>query len=611
MRAPRQDPRLPTPVALPRTPRSTMALSLNPSHLARYRDIARLFFRYGRGDLLKNSGIEDVESASPSATTASTGPAPTNGAAAAATDEARTKAEEFAEDLEKLGPTYVKVGQFLSTRADLLPAVYVEALARLQDRVEPVPFDQIEQIVIEDLGVRLSKAFAVFEDIPVASASLGQVHRAELRDGRTVAVKVQRPDIREKIKDDLEALAEVAEFLDAHTELGRRQSFATMLEEFRKSLWRELDYLQEARNLTLLADHMEGIDRVLVPRPVDDYVTARVLTMEFVEGRKITALGPLARMELDGRPLAEALCHAYLKQILVDGFFHADPHPGNVLVTDDGRLALIDLGMVAQIAPSMQEELLKLVLAISEGRGEDAADLVVRLGRPLPDAEPQAVRRRIVEMVLAFQGMRMKDIALGRFLFEAAHVASEAGYRMPRELTMLSKALLNVDQVARELDPSFDPNEAIRRQAADLMRQRMMKSLSPGKLFAGLLEAKGFAENLPRRLNELVDAIAENRVRVRVDAIDEVLLMEGLQKIANRITMGLIIAAMIVGAALLMRVETSFRILGYPGLAIVFFLAAAVTGLALVFNIVLHDLRAEKERVRAQQKKRGRGEAAD
>src|SRR5688572_6625777 len=184
MRAPRQDPRFPTPVALPRPPRSTMALSLNPSHLARYRDIARLFFRYGRGDLLKNSGIEDVESASPSATTASTGPAPTNGAAAAATDEARTKAEELAEDLEKLGPTYVKVGQFLSTRADLLPAVYVEALARLQDRVEPVPFDQIEQIVIEDLGVRLSKAFAVFEDIPVASASLGQVHRAELRDGR-------------------------------------------------------------------------------------------------------------------------------------------------------------------------------------------------------------------------------------------------------------------------------------------------------------------------------------------------------------------------------------------------------------------------------------------
>ena len=587
-----------------------MALSLKPQHLSRYRDIARLFFKYGRGDLIKNSEFDDVEPESPAA-------APSDGAGMAvdATDHAdsltpadvdrqRKQADELAQDLEKLGPTFVKVGQFLSTRADLLPAVYIEALARLQDSVEGVPFEEIERIVGEDLGARMSKAFTTFEDVPIASASLGQVHRAELRDGRTVAVKVQRPNIREKIREDLEALGEVATFLDGHTELGKRQSFAAMLEEFRRSLMRELDYRQEAHNLSLLADHMADLDLVLVPRPIDDYVTSRVLTMEFVAGRKITSMGPLARMELDGAPLAEALCRAYLQQILVDGFFHADPHPGNVLVTDDGRLALIDLGMVAQVAPSMQEELLKLVLAISEGRGEDAADLVVRIGRPLPDADSSIVRRRIVEMVLAFQGMQMKDIALGRFLFEAAHTASQAGYRMPRELTMLSKALLNVDQVARELDPTFDPNESIRRQAGDLMRQRMLKSLSPGRMFAGLLEAKEFTEKLPRRLNQLVDAISENRVRVRVDAIDEVLLMEGLQKIANRITMGLVIAAMIVGAALLMRVETSFRLLGYPGLAIVFFLAAAIIGLLLVANIFMHDLRAEKERVRIQAKKK-------
>jgi ubiquinone biosynthesis protein len=583
-----------------------MALSLKPAHLARYRDIASLFLKYGRGDLIEHSGFDDVDPESPAAAPAEAAAAEKAGDAAApgSREEQKQRGEALADDLEKLGPTYVKVGQFLSTRADLLPAAYVEALARLQDRVEAVPFADIERIVGEELGVRPSKAFTTFEDVPIASASLGQVHRAELRDGRVVAVKVQRPDIREQVREDLEALGEVAAWLDGHTELGKRQSFAGMLEEFRKSLMRELDYRLEAKNLSLLADHMDGLDLILVPRPVDDYVTSRVLTMEFVAGRKVTSMGPLARMELDGAPLAEALCRAYLQQILVDGFFHADPHPGNVLVTDDGRLALIDLGMVAQVAPSMQEELLKLVLAVSEGRGEDAADLVVRIGRALPDADPALVRRRVAEMVLGFQGMQMKDIALGRFLFEAAHVASESGYRMPRELTMLSKALLNVDQVARALDPAFDPNESIRRQAADLMRQRMLKSLSPGKMFAGLLEAKEFAEKLPRRLNELVDAISENRVRVQVDAIDEVLLMEGLQKIANRITMGLIIAAMIVGAALLMPVETSFRIMGYPGLAILFFLAAAITGLFLVANILLHDLRAEKERVRAQAKRK-------
>jgi ubiquinone biosynthesis protein len=562
-----------------------MALSLKPQHVARYRDIARLFFRYGRGDLMRGSGIDDTGLATPP-------------------DEADVppadgKAAQLADDLEKLGPTFVKVGQFLSTRADLLPADYIAALARLQDKVEPFPFAEVERIVAEEVGVRLSKAFAVFEDIPVAAASLGQVHRAELRDGRAVAVKVQRPDIEAKIREDLEVLGEIAGFLDGHTDAGRRQKFSEMFDEFRKSLLRELDYRQEARNLTLLADHMDSLDRIMVPRPVEDYVTSRVLTMEFVEGRKVTALSPLARLEIDGAPLAEELCRAYLRQVLVDGFFHADPHPGNVLVTDDGRIALIDLGMTGQMSPPMQEDLLKLVLAVSEGRGDDAAEVVIKIATALPDADPKALTRRISEMVMQFQGLQMKDIALGRFLFDAAHEASRLGYRVPRELTMLSKTLLNVDQVARTLDPAFDPNASIRKNASEITGERMRKSLSPGRMFAGLLEAKEFAEKLPRRLNQAIDAITENRVRVRVDAIDEVLLMEGLQKIANRITLGLIVAAMIVGAALLMRVETRFRLFGYPGLAILFFLAAAITGILLAGNILLTDLRARKSSVRA------------
>ena len=558
-----------------------MALSLKPQHLSRYRDIARLFFKYGRGDLLHGSGIDDDSTPGP------------------ATNDLAEHAAQFADDLEGLGPTFVKVGQFLSTRGDLLPAEYVAALARLQDRVEPFAFADVERIVAEELGARLSKAFAVFEDIPLAAASLGQVHRAELRDGRAVAVKVQRPGIEEKVKEDLEALGEIAAFLDAHTETGRRQHFADMFEEFRKSLMRELDYRTEAKNLTRLATNMEPLERVLVPRPVDDYVTARVLTMEFVEGRKVTAMSPLAKLELDGAPLAEELCRAYLRQILVDGFFHADPHPGNVLVTDDGRIALIDLGMTGQVAGTMQEELLKLVLAVSEGHGEDAAAALLRIATPLPDADPRTLTPRIAEMVARFQGVRMKDLALGRFLFEAAHVASAAGYRTPHELTMLSKTLLNVDEVSRELDPAFDPNAAIRRHASEITSERMRKGLSPGRLFAGLLEAREFAEKLPRRLNQAIDAISENRVRIRVDAIDEVLLLEGLQKIANRITLGLILAAMIVGAALLMRVETSFRLFGYPGLAILLFLAAAMAGGLLAGNILVNDLRAHKSRQRA------------
>ncbi|MGH7725011.1 MAG: ABC1 kinase family protein [Candidatus Eiseniibacteriota bacterium] len=577
-----------------------MALTLNPKRLKRYRDIGRLLVKYGRGDLVHHSLFGELEDEPEARSeTAPSGALATNGeqADSRGADKPLSKPEQLAADLETMGPTFVKVGQFLSTRVDLLPPDYLEALARLQDRAEPFPFAEVERIVTEELGVRISKGFAVFEDVPLAAASLGQVHRAELRNGRTVAVKVQRPDIRDGIVEDLEALDEIASFLDRHTDVGRRHGFVSMLEEFRKSLLRELDYRQEARNLQLLGENMTEIDLLMVPSPVEDYVTSRVLTMEFIHGRKVTALGPLARMDVDGAPLAEALCRGYLKQILIDGFFHADPHPGNVFVTQDGRIALLDLGMVGRISPTLQESLLKLLLAISEGRGEDAAEIAIRIGEPLPDFEEARVRTDLAELVSRAQGLRLEDIQVGRTMFDLSRAGLDGGIRMPRELTMLAKALLNIDHVARSLDRRFDPNASIRRNAADIMQARMKKSLSPGKLFAGVLEVKEFAEKLPGRLNRLIDNLTDNRLRVKVDAIDEVLLMEGMQKVANRITLGLVISSLIVGAALLMRIETSWRLFGYPGIAILFFLAAAIAGFALVLNIVLHDLRSRKERV--------------
>jgi len=598
-----------------------MTSLLHPKHLSRYRDITRLLLKYGRGDLLRESGIEEFGRSDVSSMgsvdpvvhersgeilqrqrvaerSRENGVHPSSPAAPA---EAADRSAELASDLEAMGVTFVKVGQFLSTRADLLPASYLEALTRLQDRVDPFPFAEVESIVSRELGVRLSKAFSSFEEVPLAAASIGQVHRAELRSGRAVAVKVQRPGIQERIVQDLELFAELANLL-GKTATGQRYDFASIVEEFRKSLLRELDYRQEARHLRILSENLAGFDRIVVPRPFDDYVTPRLLTMELIQGRNVTALGPLAKVEMDGAPLAEELCHAYLRQILVDGFFHADPHPGNIFLTDDGRIAILDLGMVGQVSHTMQEDLLKLVIAISEGRGEDAGDVIVKIGTPLNDADPVAARRRVAELVMHFQGLRLREIALGRLLFDAARAAAECGYRMPREMTLLGKTLLNVDQVARTLDPDFDPNASIRRHAAEITHQRMLKNVSPGRLFAGMLELNEFAEKLPRRLNQLIDAITENRVRLNVDALDEVLLMEGLQKIANRITLGLVISGMIVGAALLMRIETSFRILGYPGLAILFFLAAAIGGLVLVVNIFLYDLRAAKEKLHGTRK---------
>ena len=544
-----------------------MGISLRTAHLKRYRDIAVLLVRYGRSDLVSQVGLDEIAR--------DTEPVPADGSA-----------ERLAADLERMGPTFIKLGQLLSTRADLLPPPYVAALSRLQDDVEPFGFAEVERIVSEELGVRISRAFREFDNIPLASASLGQVHRAVLRDGRAVAVKVQRPGIREVVLDDLDALREMAEFADAHTALGRRYGFAALLEQFRKSMLRELDYRQEARNLTTLADNLAGFSRLHVPRPVDDYTTGRVLTMDFIGGRKLTALGPLAQLEVDGAALAEQLLAAYLQQILADGFFHADPHPGNVFLTDEGDIALIDLGMVGRIPVEVQERLLKLLLAVSEGRGDDSARALMTLAElPEDGIDEVGFRRSVGEIVTEHQGLALSNLNAGAVVLELARVTGDAGMRPPPELSMLGRALLALDEVARTLDPHFDPNAAIQRQAGDILRQRMTGSASQGNVFATVLEAKEFVERLPGRVNRVMDALSEGELKLNVKGIDEREILGGVQKAANRVTAGLVIAALIVGAAMLMQVPTSTELFGYPALAIVCFLLAASFGVVLLWTI--------------------------
>jgi predicted unusual protein kinase regulating ubiquinone biosynthesis (AarF/ABC1/UbiB family) len=556
-----------------------MALSLDPTHLKRYSDIARLFIKYGRSDLVNASALNgELLEAEKSRTE---GDAP--------------KAEQLATDLEKMGPIYVKLGQILSSRPDILPMPYVKALTRLQDDVEPFSFAETEKILAEELGARMSKAFGSFDDEPLATASLGQVYHATLRDGREVAVKVQRPDIREKIADDMAALTEIAEFLDNHTEIGRRYKFMDMLEEFRSNLVRELDYHQEVRHLLQMGHNLREFPNIVIPRPIEDYSSARVVTMEYIHGRKITDVGPLAPLEIDTKALAEELFRAYLQQILVDGIYHADPHPGNVFLTYDGRIALIDLGMIGHTSPRMQEQLLKILLAISEGRSEEVADLSIKMGEIFEKFDEISFRRHIAELVQQQQDTTVESILVGMALLQVSRISVESGIRVPAELTMLGKTLLNLDEVGRKLNPKFDPNESIRRNAAQLMQQRLVKSMSPGNVFAAAMEAKEFVNEFPRRLNRLLDELVHNRLTLRIDAIDEAQLNESFEKVANRITVGLILAALIIGASMLMRVETDFRIFGYPGLAMLFFLAAAGGGSWLVISIILNDQRKNRK----------------
>ena len=554
-----------------------MALSLKPAHLKRYKDIVHLLLKYGRSDVLKGADLELGEDFEP--------PSPGTG----------TKAEELAADLEKMGPTFVKLGQLLSTRTDLCPPATIEALARLRDRVEPVDGAEILQTIEEELEVKVVRVFPEFDLHPLASASLGQVHRAVLRDGREVVVKVQRPDVRKRVTEDMEALDKIADLLERHAEFARRYRIRSLLDEFRRTILQELDYRQEASNLITLGENLREFDRIVVPVPLEDLTTSRVLTMQYVHGFKISALPPVDRALLDGPELADQLLRAYLKQILVDGFVHADPHPGNVFVTDDGRIALLDLGMITRLAAPLQDRLVALMLAIAEGRGDEASSALLQLVDADEEVDRGAFTRRVNDIVGRFQEAQLQDLDIGRVLVEITRAAVDCGFFLPSEVGMIGQTLLKLDSVGRHLAPDFKTNEAIRKHALKVMRSRVIKGGSFGSLFRSVVEMKDFATHLPGRVNRILDVVADNKLRLEVDAIDENRLIEGLQKIANRITLGLVLAALIIGAALLTRVDSPFRLFGYPGLPILLFGGAAAGIIALAFTIVFRDGHAKAE----------------
>jgi predicted unusual protein kinase regulating ubiquinone biosynthesis (AarF/ABC1/UbiB family) len=390
-------------------------------------------------------------------------------------------------------------------------------------------------------------------------------------------------------------LEQIAAFLDGHTAFGRRHRFLVILEEFRLTIQQELNYEREAHNLIAFGRNLKEFKLIQVPQPVPDYFTRSILTMDEMDGQKITSLGPLALRDLKGPALAEELFKAYLQQVLVDGLFHADPHPGNVFVTKDGRIALIDLGMVGHTSPEMQENLLKILLAISEGNGEAAAETAIRMSEKLEEFAAPEFRRRITQLVALQRDQGLEQLNVGRSLLEVSGIAQEDGLIVPSELVLLGKTMLQLDEVGRILDPTFDTSASIRRHVAALVAQRMRKDVTQGSIYTTLLEVKDFTVGLPSRLNRIMDAIVNSELEVKVKSPDAGMVMDGMQKIANRITMGIVLAGLIVGASLLAHVETPFRLFGYPGLAMLCFIAAATGGFWLVVRIFVSDYRSRKK----------------
>ncbi len=373
----------------------------------------------------------------------------------------------------KLGPTFIKIGQTLATRADLLPVEYVQELSKLQDEVPPFPTEQAREIIETELRAKLEEIFESFEDTPVAAASLGQVHRARLRTGQIVAVKVQRPGLAEHIEFDIKVLRRITRFLSRYPNLIRGVDWQGTINEFHATIFEEMDYSQETRNAEVFRKNFEGWKEVYVPTIYEVFSTKRVIVMEFIEGLKVTDIEQLEAAGNNPPEIVRLLARTYLKQLLEDGFFHADPHPGNLRVMADGRLAFFDFGMVGRISMELQSKLINAFFHIVERDVHGLVDDMVRLGFIELSANEEARFKPVIEGLFdRYLSLRLGDVKFKELIFDLAHVIYEFPFRIPATFTYIVRAIMTLEGIGTMVDPNFNFFEVARPYAKRFMFKR-------------------------------------------------------------------------------------------------------------------------------------------
>ena len=589
---------------------------LAPRFIPRLASTVGLFTRYGLMDVARGQGLLGLQ-----------GAALEEGSLPDKEGEPDGKPVAFRERLVELGPAYIKLGQVLSTRPDLLPPEYVRELEHLQDSVPPMAIQEVERCIEEELGAKVNKLFSSFDQKPLGSASLGQVHAAQLRDGRDVVIKVQRPGLREQLADDVEFFRELAGFLAAHTSAGDKVDIIGVVQQVERALVDELDYRTEARNAASFRRSLAGFPHILIPRVIDAYTTHKVLTTQRVRGVKISEIPPITRIDYDFESLADEFARAYLHQITGTGHFHADPHPGNIFVVlpgrenpltpgesaaldrrveerkaatplirsegeamraatdvadpDDPKLAMIDFGMTAHLTQSMRDSVIRLLLAMAENQGDAAAEVLIEIGEHSQAFDRKAYVSDVAALIAKHADESVGDTPAGLILYEMISIGYREGLKLPAELTLLAKALFNLDAVTRALDPNFNPSATMRDYAANIANERARRDMSPRRLFQVATATSDLVNALPRRLDTITDRMARYDFAFRVDSPQLPMLLSGMEKIANRIFTGLVLAGLLIASSSLLQY---WRRLGLICIGI-----AAGLGLWMIGTILIND----------------------
>lgn len=517
-----------------------MALGIPGSRAARYAQIGEVLTRHGLGHLLHATGLGRWS--------------PTN-LLGNTIDATAGGPEHLRLALEELGPTFMKLGQILSTRPDLLPESYQAELAKLQDAVPPVPGEEIRAVVREELGVDADEAFATFDDEPIASASIGQVHGARLADGTRVVVKVRKPGAVDRIREDLEILRNLASSASRQWSAAADYNLVGLVEQFGRTIMAELDYLQEARNAERFAANFAVNASIRVPRVYWETTTSRMLTLERVEGLKINDVEALDAAGFDRSALALNAASALAQMVFQDAFFHADPHPGNMFVQSDGAIALIDFGMVGEIDDQLHDQLSRLLLALARKDARRLARTLLDMSYGSHEVDLPDLADDVADFIALYDRVDLQDVDTARLVQQLLTVVRTHRLQLPEEIAVVSKMIVMAEGLGRVLDPRFRLSQALQPYVVELFIERH----SPQAILNGLkdagLGAMDLVEDLPHLVDGLVRIVDSGGFEVRLRAAELEPLLLRAEKIGDRVVAGVIAAAFIRGVGELVSLD--------------------------------------------------------
>lgn len=535
-------------------------------HLQRYRDIALALIRHGFGFIVEETDIFQLL------------PMPARGIREAATMEKKSLGERIRGVVQDLGPTFIKLGQIAGTRPDILPEDIVKELEKLQDQVEPFPFGQALDIIESSLGSEIGQMFSVLEEEPLAAASIGQVHVGTLKTGERVAVKIQRPGVAETVKTDLEILEHMAALAERSFEWARRFQIGKMIEEIGKSLRSELDYMLEGRNAEKIAVQFQHDSRIYVPRIYRQYTSKKVLTMEYIEGLKLNQHEALAAEGYDRPQIAKRLITALFHQIFVEGLFHADPHPGNILILPDQVIAFMDFGMVGRLSSEMKTHFADLIIALMRHSTSGVINAVLHIGLVDEDVDMSALYDDLELLREKYYGVPLSEVSLGVIVNDLFEVAYRYHIRIPADFILLGKTLLTIEGVVEKLDPNISIVHMAEPFGLRLLQERLNPIHIGKKLWKDLEDFGELLVGLPKQLKELMSMIKKGNVHIEVSIPELDLFLRKLDRIGNRLSFSIVLLSfsvimmgLIIGSSVNGR-KTSF-LWSVPTIEIGFFIA--------------------------------------